>query len=52
MRVPVLFEYDDYEHGQRLGYILSIFMLGPGEWDSGQVGEIFWVAPETTKENQ
>jgi len=52
MRIPVLFDYPDYDQGQFLGKALSVFMLDKGQWDSGQVGEIFWVADEAKKENK
>lgn len=52
MRIPVLFDYPNYDQGQLLGKALSVFMLGEGEWDSGQVGEIFWIADEAKKDNE
>jgi hypothetical protein len=50
MRVPVLFDYPNYDQGQLLGKALSAFMLDEGKWDSGQVGDIFWVADKEKKE--
>jgi hypothetical protein len=43
MRVPVLYDYANYEQGQLLGKATSAFVLEEGRWDSGQVGEIFWL---------
>ena len=52
MRIPVLFEYPNYDQGQLLGRAMSVFMVEEGEWDSGRVGEIFWVAEEKQKEQK
>jgi hypothetical protein len=50
MRIPVLFDYPTYDQGQLLGKALSVFMLDEGQWDSGQVGEIFWDASSEQKD--
>ncbi len=53
IRVPVLFDSSEYGKGGLEGRVMSVFILGAGEWDSGQVGEIFWVRPTKEKdENQ
>jgi|HubBroStandDraft_2_1064218.scaffolds.fasta_scaffold394609_2 hypothetical protein len=44
IRVPVLFDSKDYEKGGLIGRVMTVLMLGPGQWDSGQVGKIFWIA--------
>jgi hypothetical protein len=50
MRVPVLFDFPTYHEGQHLGKVTSAFILGQGQWDSGQVGEIFWVSNQGEKD--
>jgi hypothetical protein len=53
IRVPVLFDSSEYEKGGMEGRIMSVFILGADEWESGQVGKIFWVRPNKEKdENQ
>ena len=52
MRIPVLFDHPNYEQGHLLGRATSVFMLDAGRWDSGQVGEIFWVASEEQKDEK
>ncbi len=53
IRVPVLFDSPEFEKGGLAGRIMTAYILGPGEWNSGQVGQIFWMRPTEEKgENQ
>ena len=53
IRVPVLFDSPEYEKGGLEGRVMSVFILDAGDWDSGQVGNIFWERPTKEKdENQ
>lgn len=52
MRVPVLFPEPTYEDGNLLGYVMTIMTLPEPQWNSGQVGEIFWAADEVEKDEK
>jgi len=52
VRVPVIFDSPEYDKGFLLGRIMTAFMLPPSEWESGQVGEIFWVRPAKEKDEK
>ena len=52
MRIPVIFDGPEYDKGQMLGRATTAFMLDEGQWDSGQVGEIFWVAANEVEKDE